>query len=59
MIEFWVLWMESLPLCSDLSEGSILFEVATSASMEKIIWHSSGTQAAFIQKMVRLTCFAH
>eukprot|EP01126_Amoeba_proteus_P012707 TRINITY_DN1524_c0_g1_i8.p1 TRINITY_DN1524_c0_g1~~TRINITY_DN1524_c0_g1_i8.p1 ORF type:complete len:378 (-),score=76.50 TRINITY_DN1524_c0_g1_i8:842-1975(-) len=52
MVEFWDLWMESLPPTKVLKEGSISFQVATSASMDRVTWRCFGPQEIFIQEMV-------
>lgn len=50
--EFWQIWSESIPPSEELTEGAIVFEVATSADMEKLTWRTSGPQTIFIQRMV-------
>eukprot|EP01125_Pyxidicula_operculata_P012216 TRINITY_DN3_c1_g1_i1.p1 TRINITY_DN3_c1_g1~~TRINITY_DN3_c1_g1_i1.p1 ORF type:complete len:454 (-),score=121.73 TRINITY_DN3_c1_g1_i1:418-1779(-) len=52
VLEFWQIWLESIPSQRDITEGSIVFEVYTAADMEKLSWRSSGPQNIFIQKMV-------
>lgn len=52
IFEFWAIWAESIPPGSELTEGSIIFEVAVSADMDKLSWRSCGPQNIFIQRMV-------
>ncbi|KAF2068090.1 hypothetical protein CYY_010584, partial [Polysphondylium violaceum] len=53
VLEFWQIWLESIPPQSDLSSGtSIEFHVATSIDMQKLTWRTAGPQNIFIQKMV-------
>eukprot|EP01126_Amoeba_proteus_P018378 TRINITY_DN1934_c0_g1_i7.p1 TRINITY_DN1934_c0_g1~~TRINITY_DN1934_c0_g1_i7.p1 ORF type:complete len:471 (-),score=100.78 TRINITY_DN1934_c0_g1_i7:221-1633(-) len=52
VLEFWEIWMESIPPRDQLVENSMVFEVATSACMEKLTWRSFGPQNVFIQRMV-------
>lgn len=53
VLEFWQIWTESIPPPEEVVEGgSIVFQVATSADMEKLNWRASGPQNIFIQKMV-------
>jgi len=53
VLEFWQIWSESIPTHEEIDEGSsVLFEVSTNASMEKLQWRTSGAQHIFIQRMV-------
>lgn len=52
ILEFWQIWGESIPPQDEITEGSIIFDVAVSADMEKLSWRCSGPQGIFIQKMV-------
>jgi hypothetical protein len=53
VLEFWLIWSESIPAKEDMSAGmAIEFTVATSADMQKLTWRTSGPQNIFIQKMV-------
>lgn len=52
VLEFWQIWKESIPPTEEQAEAPIVFEVATSADMEKLNWRASGPQNNFIQRMV-------
>jgi hypothetical protein len=53
VLEFWQIWMESVPPAQELEPGkSITFTVTTSADLKKVTWRTSGPQNIFIQKMV-------
>ena len=53
VLEFWQIWMESVPPAQELEPGkAITFTVTTSADLKKVTWRTSGPQNIFIQKMV-------
>lgn len=52
VLEFWQIWSGSVPSQEAITEGAIIFQVATAADMEKLTWRTSGPQNLFIQEMV-------
>eukprot|EP01130_Rhizamoeba_saxonica_P006002 TRINITY_DN2377_c0_g1_i2.p1 TRINITY_DN2377_c0_g1~~TRINITY_DN2377_c0_g1_i2.p1 ORF type:complete len:399 (-),score=110.30 TRINITY_DN2377_c0_g1_i2:28-1224(-) len=53
VIEFWEIWLESIPRITDLSPmDTISYTICASADMDRISWRISGSQNRFIQKMV-------
>jgi len=52
IFDFWTIWADSIPPANELDEGAIVFEVSTSADMDKLSWRCSGPQSIFIQRMV-------
>ena len=60
VLEFWGIWIESIPDKKDLipSEGYMDYQVAISADLNKLTWRVGGPQSCFIQKMVRKTAVA-
>jgi hypothetical protein len=50
VIEFWEIWLSSVPQASDLQQGtSSEYHVAISADVQKLSWRAAGPQTAFIQ----------
>jgi len=53
VLEFWQIWIESVPPPNEVEAGKqIDFSVAASADLKKLTWRTSGPQNIFIQKMV-------
>eukprot|EP00026_Physarum_polycephalum_P007405 Phypoly_transcript_07465.p1 GENE.Phypoly_transcript_07465~~Phypoly_transcript_07465.p1 ORF type:complete len:285 (+),score=41.75 Phypoly_transcript_07465:53-907(+) len=53
MLEFWKIWLESVPIAADLQPGTKSeYHVAISADVQKLSWRASGPQTAYIQRMV-------
>jgi hypothetical protein len=53
IVEFWNIWVDSVPEVSELPPFTSLdIQIATSASMQKMAWRIAGPQGALVQKMV-------
>lgn len=52
VLEFWLIWAESIPTKEEQPGTSMDYQIATSANLQKLTWRTSGPQNAFIQKMV-------
>lgn len=50
MLEFWKIWLESIPVAADLHSGMRSeYHVAISADVQKLTWRAAGPQTAYIQ----------
>jgi hypothetical protein len=50
MLEFWKIWLESIPMAADLHSGMRSeYHVAISADVQKLTWRAAGPQTAYIQ----------
>jgi hypothetical protein len=52
VLEFWLIWAESIPTKEEQPGINMDYHIATSANLQKLTWRTSGPQNAFIQKMV-------
>lgn len=54
VLEFWQIWVESIPPKEEVVPGmmAIEYHISTSANMQKLTWRTAGPQNIFIQKMV-------
>lgn len=52
VLEFWLIWAESIPTQNEHPGVSMDYHIATSANLQKLTWRTFGPQNAFIQKMV-------
>ena len=54
VLEFWQIWVESIPPKEEVGPGmmGIEYHISTSANMQKLTWRTAGPQNIFIQKMV-------
>jgi len=54
VLEFWQIWVESIPHKEEVGPGmmAIEYHISTSANMQKLTWRTAGPQNLFIQKMV-------
>jgi hypothetical protein len=49
ILEFWEIWIQSLPPLNEI-DNIIVYEISASVDMEKITWRTSGPQHNFIQR---------
>ena len=50
MLEFWKIWLDSVPVAADLQSGMRSeYQVAISADVQKLTWRAAGPQTAYIQ----------
>jgi len=52
ILEFWLIWADSIPPVEELGDDTINCSVAVSADLEKLTWRTAGPQSLFIQRMV-------